>query len=87
MKIKIIVHRDLCQSAATCVAVAPAAYALDDEFKAIVVDKNAQKTGNDDSYELDVSEDELKRFTEGAKACPYKAIEIIDEQGKKIYPR
>lgn len=87
MKIKIVVHRDLCQSVATCVAVSPTAYALDDDFKAKVIDTDAKKQGEDYSYVVDVDEVMLKDFVSGAKACPYKAIEVINEEtGKKIFP-
>jgi ferredoxin len=88
MKIKIVVHRDLCQSVATCVAVAPTAYALDDDFKAKVVDTDAKKQGEDYSYVMDVDDGKLKDLVSGAKACPYKAIEVINEKtGKTLYPK
>ncbi len=87
MKIKIVVHRDLCQSVATCVAVAPSVYALDDDFKAKVVSRKPQKSGSDDEYVFDATEGEVKNFVEGAKSCPYKAIEVINEEtGEKLFP-
>lgn len=84
MKVKIIVRRELCQSAATCVAMAPDIYALDDEFKAVVKD---EKPEQDTEFIMDVDEKKLKSVLDGAKACPYNAIEVYDTQtGKKLYP-
>lgn len=87
MKIKIIIHRDLCQSVATCVAVSPSVYALDDEFKAKVIGGDPVSSKHNTTYTIDVDKGDLEKFVSGAKACPYKAIEIIDEKtGKKLYP-
>ena len=68
---KIIVDRDLCIGAASCVAVSPATYKLDNENKAIVVDPNA------------ASDEELIM---AAQSCPTKAIILVDKLGKQIYP-
>lgn len=68
---KIYVDRDVCIGAAPCVAVAPGVFALDDENKAYVVDAG----GADDETIL-----------LAAKSCPVKAIMILDENGKQIYP-
>lgn len=68
----IVVDRDLCIGAASCVAVAPKTYALDNEAKAIFL-PTAQEEGED--IQLDA-----------AKACPVAAIIIKDETGKQIYP-
>ena len=69
--LKIIVDRDLCIGAASCVAVSAATYKLDDENKAVVIDPNA------------ASDEEL---ITAAKSCPTKAIIIIDKEEKQIYP-
>jgi len=69
------------------VAVAPNTYKLDDEFKAVVTSSDAKKQGNDYSYSLDVDASKLEDIISGAKACPYKAIEVTDEKtGKKLFP-
>lgn len=66
------IDRNLCIGAATCVAIAPKAWALDDEAKAII---------------LDTSEDETDdTLLEAAKGCPVMAIFITDETGKQMYP-
>lgn len=66
------IDRDLCIGAATCVALAPRAWALDDEAKAIILDTSAEETDN--------------ALLEAAKGCPVMAIFITDETGKQIYP-
>lgn len=68
---KIVVDRDLCIGAATCLAVAPDTYELDDENKAVVIDANI------------VDDDSL---TASAQACPTKAILLFDKEGKQIFP-
>jgi ferredoxin len=66
------IDRDLCIGAATCVAIAPKAWALDDEAKAIILD-----TVEDESDDA---------LLEAAKGCPVMAIFITDENGKQLYP-
>lgn len=66
------IDRDLCIGAATCVALAPKAWALDDEAKAIILDTSEEET--DDA------------LLDAAKGCPVMAIFITDETGKQIYP-
>lgn len=71
-KLTIKIDRDLCIGAASCVAVAPKTYALDNEAKAIFL-PTAQE--ENESIQLDA-----------AKACPVAAIIITDENGKQVYP-
>lgn len=66
------IDRNLCIGAATCVAVAPKAWALDDEAKAIILD-----TATDETDET---------LLEAAKSCPVMAIFITDKDGKQLYP-
>lgn len=66
------IDRDLCIGAATCVALAPRAWALDDEAKAIILDSCQEETD--------------EALLEAAKGCPVMAIFITDETGKQIYP-
>lgn len=66
------IDRNLCIGAATCVALAPKAWALDDEAKAIILDTAAEETD--------------EALLEAAKGCPVMAIIITDENGKQIYP-
>lgn len=69
---KIVVDRDLCIAAVSCIAVADAVYELDDENKVIVKDGNAV-----DDETLFMS----------AEACPTKAILLFDKEGKQVFPK
>lgn len=71
-KYKITIDRDLCIGAATCVAVAPKAFALDTEAKAILLPT--------------VNEETDQTIFDAAKSCPVAAIILTDETGKQIYP-
>lgn len=71
-KFTVVVDRNLCIGAASCVAVAPKTFALDNEAKAIILD-----TANQDSQES---------ILDAAKSCPTAAIIIHDEAGKQIFP-
>lgn len=66
------IDRDLCIGAATCVALAPKAWALDDEAKAIILDTTEEETA--------------QALLDAAKGCPVMAIFITDENGKQLYP-
>lgn len=68
---KIIVDRNLCIGAASCIAVAPGVFELDSENKAVVY--NA-KGADDETILL------------AAKSCPTQAILVFDEEGNQIYP-
>jgi len=71
-KLTMRIDHDLCIGAATCVAIAPKAWALDDQAKAIILD-----TADQESDET---------LIEAAKGCPVMAIIITDENGKQIFP-
>lgn len=66
------IDRNLCIGAATCIAMAPKAWALDNEAKAIILD-----TADEES---DVA------HLDAAKSCPVMAIIITDGNGKQIFP-
>jgi len=68
---KIVVDRDLCIGAASCIAVSPTTFELDGENKAIVIDANA-------------ADDETLK--QAAQSCPTRAIFLFDKEGKQIYP-
>lgn len=71
-KYTVLVDRNLCIGAASCVAVAPKTFALDNEAKAII---------------LPTAPEELpETIMDSAKACPVAAIIIHDETGKQIFP-
>ncbi|MCX6792013.1 MAG: ferredoxin [Candidatus Gottesmanbacteria bacterium] len=71
-KLTMRIDRNLCIGAATCVAIAPKAWALDDEAKAIILD-----TAEAESDET---------LIEAARGCPVMAIFITDATGKQIFP-
>jgi ferredoxin len=66
------IDRNLCIGAATCIAIAPKAWAFDDEAKAIILDTCDEET------------DEI--LLEAAQACPVMAIVITDQNGKQLFP-
>lgn len=71
-KYKVQVVRDLCIGAASCLAVAPATYELDEERKAVVLENSMD---GDDAILL------------SAQACPTKAVIITDaETGEQLWP-
>jgi ferredoxin len=71
-KLTMHINQDMCIGAATCVALAPKAWALDDQAKAIILD-----TAEAESDEA---------LLEAAKGCPVMAIIITDETGKQLFP-
>ena len=68
---KIVVDRDLCIGAASCVAIAPGVFALDEENKAYVV--NAEGADNE-------------TILLAAQSCPTRAIILLDKDGNQIWP-
>lgn len=60
--LQVIVDRDLCIGAATCVAVAPETYTLDSEAIAIILES--------------AKNDTEENIIEGAKACPVAAVQV-----------
>ncbi len=72
-KIKSVsVDRNLCIGAGSCVALAPKAFELDGENKAVV--KGTW------------SEEDLEMLIAAAKSCPVNAIILRDEEGNQIWP-
>ncbi len=70
----VTVDRSLCIGAASCMAVAPKAFALDDEAKAYVLE-----TANEETKEA---------VLDAARVCPVAAILIKDKKtGKRIFPK
>lgn len=71
-KYKVEVIRDKCISAASCVAIAPAVFDLDEEQIAIILDQD----GNDDETKL-----------LAAQSCPTAAIIVTNlETGEQVWP-
>lgn len=71
-KYKIKVVRSICIGAASCVAVSPSTFQLDNQNKAVI------QEGSTDSPE---------NILTAAQSCPTKAIMVIDtETGLKVWP-
>lgn len=81
------IDRDLCIGAASCVAVYPEIYELDEEAKAVVLKKDGDKTSDYTSIDLlkceNIDDDQLLL---SAQSCPTGAIFLYDEQGTQVYP-
>ncbi len=73
MSYSVKVLRDKCIGAASCVAVAPKTFKLDDQNKAVVI----KQTGDPDTDDA---------ILLAAQSCPTAAIEVFDKDGKKIWP-
>ncbi len=71
-KYKVKVLRDLCIGAASCVAIAPKVFQLDQEAKAIIID----------NYD-----DTPENILSSAQSCPVNAIIVEDENGNQIWPK
>lgn len=69
---RVVVDRELCIGAASCIAVAPDAYELDNDAKAIIKPEW-----------LTVDDDTLKA---SAESCPTLAIFLYNNEGKKVFP-
>jgi len=69
---KIVVDRDLCIAAVSCMAVAAETWDLDDENKIVVTNANS------------VDDETL---IASAAACPTKAIFLYDTAGTQVYPK
>jgi len=68
----ITIDRNLCIGAATCVALAPRAYTLDTEAKAVFLETASEETD--------------ETLMAAAKGCPVMAIIIKDQTGAQIFP-
>ncbi len=83
---KIIVDRDLCIGAASCVVVAPEVFELDDENKAVIILKDGKREQHQaEKSQLQTSLDD-DTILLAAQSCPVKAIILEDENGNQIYP-
>lgn len=68
---KIEVDRELCIGAATCVALAPEVFALDQENKAVVLPNHQGSPTT---------------ILNAAKSCLVYAIYLYNQSGQKMYP-
>ncbi len=84
---KIVVNRDLCIAAASCVVNAPGVYELDAENKAVILQQGGAKTSGpaerSSLADSAVTDDVLMA---AAQSCPTRAIFVYDEDDKQVYP-
>lgn len=66
---KIVVDRDLCIGAQSCIAPAGTTYEMDGENKVVVKDANAVEDAD---------------LIASAQACPTKAISLYDKDGQPV---
>jgi len=83
----LMVDRELCIGAASCVAVYPEVFQLDDENKAVILQKSGIRTSEKTDVDLlDVSKVDDDLLLLAAQSCPTAAIFLYDETGKQVYP-
>ncbi|MBI2431178.1 MAG: ferredoxin [Candidatus Levybacteria bacterium] len=84
MALKVKVDRELCIGAASCVAVAPNTFELDNEGKAVIKKKDGTMTSDFVNY-TDIGDNEIN-ISNAAKSCPVNAIIIVevDDAGNEI---
>ncbi len=70
---KVVVVREACIGAATCLVIAPKAYKLDESSIAVV--QEGAETLDDDLLLM------------SAQSCPTAAILLFDAEGKQIFPK
>lgn len=81
------IDRDQCIGAASCVAVYPEVFEIDDEAKAILKLKNGVTTSEKtDIKALDVSSVDDETLLLAAQSCPTAAIYLYDENDEQIFP-
>lgn len=87
-KIKyLMVDRDLCIGAASCIVIYPEVFALDDENKAVILQKGDVRTSEKTDVDLlEVSAVDDDTLLLAAQSCPTLAIFLYDEQGTQVFP-
>ncbi|MFH0928187.1 MAG: ferredoxin [bacterium] len=85
-KIKIKVDAETCIGAASCIAVDPKHFVLNQENKAVVLDPKT--TEAPEAYErvVELSDEEYETLLMSARSCPVLAVSLFDETGKQLFP-
>ena len=82
-----MVDRELCIGAASCVAVYPEVFQMDDENKAVILQKGDIRTSEKTDVDLlEVSAVDDDTLMLAAQSCPTMAIFLYDAEGAQIYP-
>ena len=69
---KVVVDKDKCIGSASCVAIAPDLFELDDDGKAVVKEGAAV--------------DDVIQVLDAARSCPVDAIIVYDAAGTQLWP-
>ena len=81
------IDRDQCIGAASCVAVYPEVFEIDDEAKAVLkLQGNETTSERTDIKALDVSSVDDDTLLLAAQSCPTAAIYLYDESGEQVFP-
>ena len=83
---KIVVDRNLCIGASTCVITAATVFELDAENKAVIKLKGAKNSGLAERQMLEDQAVSDETILAAAQSCPTRAIFLYDEAGKQICP-
>ncbi|MBI2609963.1 ferredoxin [Candidatus Giovannonibacteria bacterium] len=84
---KILVNRDLCIGAASCVVSAGSVFELDSENKGVLKQHGGVKnSGPAKKMQLENSAISDEDLMLAAQSCPTKAIFLYNEADKQIYP-
>ena len=86
---KIIVDRDACIGAASCVALAAKTFGLDGEGKVFILNEKKESAVMSDDDKVIESEatDEMdvrEEIIEAARSCPVFAIKLFEDDGTEI---
>ena len=87
-KIKyLMVDRDMCIGAASCVTIYPDVFQIDGEDKAVILQKNGIRTSEKTDVDLlEVSAVDDDTLLMAAQSCPTLAIFLYDENNNQVYP-
>lgn len=84
---KIVVDRNLCIGAASCVVAAQTVFELDGENKAVIKQQGGVKnSGPTERGKLEDGVVDDETIILAAQSCPTKAILLYDEGGKQLNP-
>jgi len=83
----LLVDRDTCIGAASCVAVYPEVFELDEENKAVLNLEDGKHTSEEtDVTALNVERVDDESLMVAAQSCPVAAIYLYDQDGNKVFP-
>jgi ferredoxin len=86
---KIVVDRDACIGAATCVVLAGKTFALDEEGKVFILNEDKAlsikgETGTVVESQQTNAMDDRETIIDGARSCPVLAIKLYEDDGTEI---